>query len=339
MVSHELRKTHHEVLVHTGQHYDCQMSQVFFDELDIPEPNYNLGIGSDSHARQTARAMMALEEVLLKENPDMLLVYGDTNSTLAAALTASKMGIRIAHVEAGPRMFDMTVPEEVNRVVTDHLSTLLFAPTQTSAENLAKEGITGGVHLTGDVMYDAFLKYAPIASGKSRILERLGLHQKGYAYVTVHRARNTDDPIRLRAIVRALIDLDTRLVLPVHPRTRKSLEAAGLCRELASASHVTLSEPVGYLDSLMLTMEARTIVTDSGGLQREAYFAQVPCLTLDDATPWPETIACGWNTLVPCMSNTLTEVVQVPRCCDGYPPLFGNGGAAQSIARLIGSLA
>ncbi len=336
LVSHELRKTLQEVLVHTGQHYDYQMSRVFFEELDIPEPDYNLGIGSDTQARQTGYMMIAIEDVLLKEMPDTVLVYGDTNSTLAATLTAAKMQIPVAHVEAGPRTFDMTVPEEINRVVTDHLSTFLFAPTRTSVNNLAREGVIEGVHLTGDVMLDAFLRYGPVARDKSQVLQRLGLHDGEYVYATVHRARNTDDTARLGAIVQALTTVDTNVVMPVHPRTRKCLEATGLWNPLVAAKHITVSEPVGYLDSLMLTINARTVLTDSGGLQREAYFASVPCVTLDESTAWPETVAAGWNTLSDAshIEATVRRILRTP------PPRkhvdhFGGGTAAAQVAHRL----
>jgi len=334
-VSNALRQTHQEVLVHTGQHYDFQMSQVFFDELEIPEPDYNLGIGSGSHATQTARMMMAIEEVLLKEKPDMVLVYGDTNSTLAAAITASKMHIPIAHVEAGPRTYDTTVPEEVNRVVTDRISALLFAPTQTSVANLAKEGIVKGVHFTGDVMLDAFLQYGTVARQKSQVLQRLGLKDSEYMYATIHRARNTDNPTRLASIVQMLISLNTRVVMPVHPRTRRCLEAANLWGQCASASHITLSEPVGYLDSLMLTMSAGTVITDSGGLQREAYFASVPCVTIDESTAWVETIAAGWNVLADSGAAAILTAIETLRLQNHRPAVFGTGDAAMRIASIV----
>lgn len=334
VVSPELRKAHHEVLVHTGQHYDFQMSQVFFDELVIPEPDYNLGIGSGTHATQTARMMVGIEDVLLKENPDMVLVYGDTNSTLAAAITASKMHLPVAHVEAGPRMFDMNVPEEVNRILTDHLSTLLFAPTQTSVQNLSKESLVNGVHFTGDVMLDAFLRFAPLAQRKSTILHRLNVKHQEYMYVTAHRAHNTDDPVRLRAVVAALMAVECRLVMPVHPRTSKCLESAGLWTQLAESRHVILCEPVSYLDSLMLTISAQALITDSGGLQREAYFASVPCITLDRATPWPETVTAGWNTLVGTPELLTTSIQAAPRTSE-HPSLFGPGHAARTAVGLL----
>jgi UDP-N-acetylglucosamine 2-epimerase len=335
MVSPEIRKNHEEVLVHTGQHYDFQMSQVFFDELEIPEPDYNLGIGSDSHARQTARAMMALEEVLLKENPDMVLVYGDTNSTVAAALTASKMHLPIAHVEAGPRMGHMRVPEEINRVVTDHLSSLLFAPTQTSVENLTKEGIVKGVHFTGDVMYDAFLRYALVAQEKSNILERLNLSRKEFVYATVHRAVNTDDPTRLAAIVKTLCGLEMRVVFPIHPRTRRALQSAALLNALDASSNVTALQPLGYFDSLRLTIGARAVVTDSGGVQREAYFARVPCITIDESTAWVETVESGWNALMAPGSSTMRHAILRADTQREYPLVFGTGAASSLVASIV----
>jgi len=335
MVSPELRQVHQEVLVHTGQHYDFQMSQVFFNELDIPEPDHNLGVGSGTHAAQTARMMLALEPVILKEKPDVVLVYGDTNSTLAAALTAAKMNIPVAHVEAGPRTGDMTVPEEMNRVVTDRLSTLLLAPTQTSVDNLAREGISAGVHFTGDVMLDAFLKCAPTARERSTVLHRLGLQTGQYVYATVHRARNTDQPGRLGAIVQALSMLDGRVVLPLHPRTRQRLQSFGLWDMVADASNILPSEPVGYLDSLMLTLNASNVVTDSGGLQREAYFAGVPCVTLDNVTPWPETVTTGWNILAGSEAKPLLTLFQTAQRGVGRPDAFGDGKSALALVRAL----
>jgi len=343
VVSKELRKRHREVLVHTGQHYDVELSRVFFEELGIPEPDYNLGIGSDTHARQTGRAMISIEDTLLAEKPDLVLVYGDTNSTLAAALAAVKLQIPVAHVEAGPRMFDRSVPEEVNRVLTDHVSRLLFAPTQTSVENLKKEGITDGVHLTGDVMLDSFLTFSRVARDRSQILQRLGLDKGRYLLATVHRARNTDSEENLRSIIEAFLSLDEQIVFPVHPRTRNKLQEYGFLPQVPIADHrspvtihhLLLLPPVGYLDSLILTQNARKVLTDSGGLQKEAYFAGVPCITLDDSTGWPETVEDGWNVLVGSDKDRIIEAVKQFRPQGGQRDVFGDGKAGQKIAETI----
>lgn len=332
-VSRALRERHQEILVHTGQHYDYWMSQAFFDELGIPAPDYNLGVGSGSHARQTGEILIRLEEVLLKERPDLVIVRGDTNSTLAGALAASKLHIPTAHIEAGERSFDRRMPEEINRLVADRLADLHFCVTRKAVEQLAAEGITGSVYWVGDVMLDAILQNRPIAHRKSRILEHLGLEPGKYGLVTVHRAGNTDDPVRLRQIVTGLNRVPGTVVFPVHPRTRKALSQLDVC----FADHVRLIEPVGYFDMIVLEENARIIATDSGGVQREAYFLGIPCLTLRDETEWVETVEVGWNLLV----GTDPE-----RIVDGWlhffppavrPPIFGDGKAAQRIAEILGN--
>lgn len=288
-----------EVLVHTGQHYDENMSEVFFRELEIPEPDYNLGVGSGSHGEQTGRMLMAIEEVLLREKPGWVLVYGDTNSTLAGALAAVKLHIPVAHVEAGLRSFNRRMPEEINRVLTDHAADLLFAPTHAAVENLRREGIPEErIHLVGDVMYDAALFYGEKARRESRILERLELKPKGYVLVTIHRAENTNEPLRLQAILGGLCEVAKGIpvVFPVHPRTRKAMESYQLFGK--AAAHLRLIEPVGYLDMIMLEQNARLIVTDSGGVQKEAFFYRVPCVTLREETEWVELVELGWNRVV-----------------------------------------
>ena len=336
LVSKELRKKHKEVLVHTGQHYDRELSDIFFDELDIPKPDYNLGIGSDSHAVQTGKMMIAIEQVLLKERPDLVLLYGDTNSTLAGALSAVKIHIPAAHVEAGPRMFDMNIPEEVNRVLTDHISSLLFAPTQTAVDNLKKEGVTEGVYLTGDVMLDSFLYFSKVAQRKSKILAELGLSKKGYLLATVHRAGNTDDEQNLRSIADAFLSVDDRIVFPVHPRTEKYLKQYGLYDILKNAPNIALIDPVGYLDSIMLTRNAAKVLTDSGGLQKEAYFARVPCITLDETTGWVETVQDGWNTLVASNREKIIAAIKHFQPDGKQRDVFGDGKAAEKIVNFIG---
>ena len=291
-VSRKLRESAAEVLIHTGQHYDSNMSELFFHDLEIPEPDYNLGVGSGTHGEQSGEMLKQIEKVLLKEKPDYVLVFGDTNSTLAGALAAAKLCIPVAHVEAGLRSFNRRMPEEINRVVTDHLSSLLFCPTETSVNNLAREGITEGVHLVGDVMYDALLLNSRRAEEKSKILEALRLQPKSYFLATVHRAENTDDPRRLAAIVKAfemISDIFT-VVWPVHPRTRKVLESYGLRKNGQSFS---ILDPVSYLDMLCLEKDAKGILTDSGGVQKEAYWLKVPCITLREESEWIETLQYG----------------------------------------------
>ena len=288
---------HTEVLVHTGQHYDDGMSAVFFRELEIPEPDYNLGVGSGPHGWQTGQMLMRIEEVLLAEKPDWVLVYGDTNSTLAGALAACKLRIPLAHVEAGLRSFNREMPEEYNRVLTDHCSDLLFCPTQMAVDNLAREGITKGVHLVGDTMYDAVLQFAEIARQRSTILQDLGLKPKGYLLATAHRPYNTDVPENLRNILTAFAEIGEPLIFPVHPRTWQNISELDGVASFEFNRNVRMIEPVGYLDMLVLEQNARLILTDSGGIQKEAYWLSVPCVTLRDETEWVETVEAGWNVL------------------------------------------
>lgn len=333
-VSWALRKEHTEVLVHTGQHYDYAMSQAFFDELGVPAPDCNLEAGSGSHARQTAAMLIGMEEVLLKEKPDAVIIRGDTNSTVAGALAASKLGIRVVHIEAGERSFVRSMPEEINRVVADHLSDLCFCVSGKSAAHLASEGITQGVHITGDVMLDASLHHRVVAREKSDVLDRLQLEPGRFALVTVHRANNTDDPQRLRSIVDALNTVGERIVFPVHPRTRNALRAIGA----SFSSHVLLAEPAGYYDMMVLEENARLIATDSGGVQREAYYFARPCLTLRDETEWTETVEAGWNLLVGADCRKIVDAwfhFQPPA---EHPPVLGDGTAAEKIAQVLGVL-
>jgi UDP-N-acetylglucosamine 2-epimerase len=332
-----------EVLVHTGQHYDRGMSAIFFEELRIPEPDYNLGVGSGSHGWQTGEMLIRLEEVLLAERPDGVLVYGDTNSTVAGALAAVKLHIPVAHVEAGLRSFNRRMPEEHNRVLTDHAADLLLCPTQTAVENLADEGITRGVHLVGDVMLDAVLYNVGLAEERSGVLARLGLAPGGYALATVHRPRNTDDPVRLREILAALAEIaaDMPVVFPAHPRTQKAMEALELPSShsvgggIERGSRLHVMEAVGYLDMLVLEKNARLILTDSGGVQKEAYFFAVPCLTLREETEWVETVELGWNRLVGAEGTAIVSAVHAPWPAAKPPSIFGDGHAADRIAGLL----
>ena len=332
-VSRVLRQQHVEVLVHTGQHYDHNMSAVLFDELGIPAPDYNLGVGSGSHGAQTGAMLVKIEEVLLREEPDWLLIYGDTNSTLAGALAAVKLHIKVAHVEAGLRSFNRFMPEEINRVVADHLSDLLFCPSQTAVDNLAAEGISRGVHLVGDVMADALAFAVERSQGQSQILKKLGLAAKKYLLVTVHRAENTDNHERLENILAALNALSETVVFPVHPRTRLVIEKL----DYALQDHVLLSEPVSYLDMVQLEKSARMILTDSGGIQKEAYWLSVPCITLREETEWTETVDAGWNRLVGADTELIKSAVQDWIPTGKRPNIYGDGHAAENICRILKS--
>jgi len=286
-----------ETIVHTGQHYDDNMSDIFFKELEIPEPDYNLGIGSGSHGEQTGKMLIAIEEVLMKRKPDLVIVYGDTNSTLAGALASSKLHIKLAHVEAGLRSFNKMMPEEINRIVTDHLSDILFCPTETAVKNLEKEGITKGVYLVGDIMFDALMYFSRISEEKSKILQNLKLNPKEYYLLTIHRAENTDNYDRLKNILLAIAQFRRKAVFPIHPRTRSRIKEFNLDKYLDN-ENILLIDPVGYLDMISLEKNAFAIFTDSGGVQKEAFWLRVPCITLRDETEWIETVKYGWNTLV-----------------------------------------
>jgi UDP-N-acetylglucosamine 2-epimerase len=305
VLSRELRKEHTEILVHTGQHYDSNMSDVFFQEMEIPTPDYNLNIGSGNHGEQTGAMLKGIEAVLLKEKPDWCLVYGDTNSTLAGALAAVKLHIKVAHVEAGLRSFNRRMPEEINRALTDHISDLLFCPTQTAVVNLKNEGITTGVHLVGDVMYEALMWAVEKARTHSTILTDLHLTPKKYLLATVHRAENTDDPERLGNILSAFNQIQEPLIWPVHPRTSKKLDEM----HWQPGDHIKLIDPVGYLDMAQLEENACKILTDSGGIQKEAFWLQVPCITLRDETEWVETVEGGWNSLVGINNKLIIKLV------------------------------
>lgn len=328
-VSRQLRRIHTEVLLHTGQHYDFLMSEVFFRELGIPVPDYNLGVGSASHGKQTGEMLARIEEVLLQERPAWVLVYGDTNSTLAGALAAAKLHIPVAHVEAGLRSFNRAMPEEINRLLADHVSALLLCPTATAVQNLAREGIAAGVHLVGDVMYDAVLQGLAVAT--RRVHERLDLVPQGYLLATIHRPSNTDDPAVLAGIVAALNATGETVVFPAHPRTRKALQSAGI----VPAANVRLTDPVSYLDMLALERDARLILTDSGGVQKEAYWLGVPCITLRRETEWVETVAAGWNVLVGADPARILDAVHGFCPTGERPPFFGDGRAGEKIAHLL----
>jgi UDP-GlcNAc3NAcA epimerase len=339
-VSRRLRQRgHSEVLIHTGQHYDHEMSQVFFEALNLPVPDYNLSIGSGPHGWQTGQMLARIEEVLVEQMPDWVLVYGDTNSTLAGALAAVKIPLRLAHVEAGLRSRNRTMPEEHNRVLVDHCADLLLCPTQTAVDNLMSEGITQDIHLVGDPMYDAMLQFREVATASSQILSRLGLAPRTYLLATVHRPYNTDVPANLEAILSAFGRVDEPVVFPVHPRTRQRIAGLhGPYDESAGPRNLRMIDPVGYLDMLVLEQNARLILTDSGGLQKEAYFCGVPCVTLRPETEWIETVQAGWNRVVGADEERILDAV-ASRSWPAGPPrvLFGDGRAAEAIVGLLGS--
>lgn len=365
-----------EIIIHTGQHYDENMSGIFFDELKIPKPDHNLGIGSESHGRQTGRMLAAIEDVLIQEKPDMVLTYGDTNSTLAGALSAVKLHIPTAHVEAGLRSFNHKMPEEINRIVTDQVSNVLFCPTETAVANLKAEGLplcegmppsaftlnSQLVFQVGDVMYDSVLFNTELAGSASAIMARLGLSRKSYFLATVHRAENTDDARNLRGILSAfgrMAASGSRIVLPVHPRTKKTIQTFQSASDHAVATaieKIDFIDPVGYLDMMMLETNATAIFTDSGGVQKEAFFLKVPCITLREETEWVETVQAGWNCLTGADPEKILSAYadvanftaknapftqqsgtgETPACQPVYP--YGNGKAAEKIVDIIYTL-
>lgn len=340
IVNHALKQspTINEILVHTGQHFDENMSNIFFSELDIEKPKYNLGIGGGLHGAMTGAQLAAIEDILIKEKPDWLLVYGDTNSTLAGALAASKLHIPVAHIEAGLRSFNRKMPEEINRVITDHISELLFAPTSIAIQHLQKEGIRQNkCHLIGDVMLDAALFYGEKAKKTSKILSTLKIKHRDYVLATVHRAENTDDLQRLKNILSALKKVSETLpvICPLHPRTRQLIEQHGLKKMLGE--NVRLIEPVGYLDMVMLEQNAVVIATDSGGVQKEAFFYHVPCVTLRDETEWVELVEAGWNKLTPPLnSDDIAQAILSAIGTQGSPITpYGDGRATQHLKDIL----
>lgn len=323
-----------DIIVHTGQHYDANMSDVFFKELSIPTPAYNLGIGSGSHAFQTGHMLIQLEAVLEQEKPNLLLVYGDTNSTLAGTLAAAKLQLPIAHVEAGLRSFNRKMPEELNRVTTDHLSNLLFCPTEQAVTNLSKEGIFRNVYNVGDIMYDAFLHFSKMANDKPSIIDKLNLQSATnntirYALATIHRPENTNDPKCLKSIFSALSQIDYPIILPLHPRTQKALSKYKIIPD----KNLQIVPPVSYLDMCCLLKHAHLVLTDSGGLQKEAFFAQIPCITMRTETEWTETVACGWNKVVGSSNQHIQAAIHEFGATrpTSTPTLYGDGTTANQI--------
>jgi UDP-GlcNAc3NAcA epimerase len=336
-VSGPLRAAHEEVLLHTGQHFDDELSAVFFRELALPAPDRQLEISGGSNTSQSARMLAALEPVLDSVAPDCVLVYGDTNSTLAGALSAAQAGVPVAHVEAGMRSFDRAMPEELNRVVADHLSTLLLCSSAVAVDNLAREGVAGEVVEVGDVMVDVALALQPRARERLDVVEAYGLVAGEYALITAHRSGNVDDPARLRRLVDLLAALPLPAIFPLHPRTRARLQATGLLAALQALPGIVLTEPLGPLEVTALLCHARVVLTDSGGLQKEAYLAAVPCITLRPSTEWTETVDTGWNVLVDLDTARMLAALERPRPAE-RPPLYGDGNAAARIVAALGRL-
>ena len=330
-VSQALRQHHKEILVHTGQHYDHGMSAIFFEQLGIPEPDYNLAVGSGGHGWQTGQMLMKLEAILLEIKPDWVLVYGDTNSTLAGALAAIKLHIPVAHVEAGLRSFNWEMPEEINRVLTDRCAKLLFCPTMTAVQNLHAENIKDGVHLVGDVMKDAILYFLPKINVVD-LLEKYQLEPKRFVLATVHRASNTDSKVALQNILDCLAMTNMQTILPLHPRTKGAMARF----ELEFPANVTPILPVGYLDMLGLTQNAQLVMTDSGGVQKEAYILGSPCVTLRSETEWVETVEVGWNVIAGNNSTRVKHALQQFPPPSHRPNLFGDGKAAEKMIQILG---
>jgi UDP-GlcNAc3NAcA epimerase len=333
-VSGPLRRNHQEVLVHTGQHHDDELSQVFFNELGLPAPERQLGIGGGSNTSQTARMLTALEPVLAEVAPHVVLVYGDTNSTLAGALAGAQARVPIAHVEAGMRSFDRSMPEEINRVLADHLSDLLLCSSEVAVENLRREGVGALVELVGDVMVDVALMVQPRARARVDLLAAYGITRQQYVLVTAHRAGNVDDPTRLEMLVELLLAIPMPVVVALHPRTRRRLEEGALLDRLRQGGRVILTPPLGYLEFTALLCNARTVVTDSGGLQKEAYLAGVPCITLRPNTEWTETVERGWNVLVDLSGAAVLDALARELPVD-RPRLYGDGHAGERVVSAL----
>jgi UDP-GlcNAc3NAcA epimerase len=333
-VSRLLRAEHDELLVHTGQHHDDELSTIFVTELGVPRPERELGIHGGTNTDQTARMLAALGPLVADERPDLVLVYGDTNSTLAGGLAAAQAHVPVAHVEAGMRSFDRAMPEELNRVLTDHLADVLLCPSPTAVANLEREHVAGRIELVGDVMVDLALLFQPRARADDGPLREAGVNAGEYALATAHRAGNVDDPARLRALVDLLLALPLPVVLPLHPRTRARLQDAGWLDELQEAPHVRLLPPLGYVAFTALLSRARTVLTDSGGVQKEAYLAGVPCVTMRDTTEWVETVEVGWNVLVDLDAGAALAALERTPPAE-RPELYGDGRAGERVVAAL----
>jgi UDP-GlcNAc3NAcA epimerase len=332
-LSREIRKLHREVLIDTGQHYDQEMAGNFFSEFKIPKPDHSLGIGSGEHGEQTGRMLIALEKALVTEKPDLVVVFGDTNSTLAGALAAAKMNLPVAHVEAGLRSYDRTMPEEINRVLTDHISSLLFCPNDISKDNLKREGVTEGVFVVGDVMLDALEESRAAAEKHSKILTQLGLKKGEYQMLTIHRPANTDSKKNLKNIITTVGSSGVRTIFPAHPRTSKLMKDFGLSENLPK--NITITKPLGHMDTVWLEANAKRVLTDSGGIQKEAYLLGVPCITLRETTEWIETINRNWNVLVGADPERIKQAIAHFEPSGYRQKIFGPPGASERIAKLI----
>ena len=333
MVSRAWNSSNGEYLLHTGQHYSVKMSQLFFDELNLRKPDINLGVGSGSHAEQTSKMLMGIDKYFEKIQPDHVIIYGDTNSTLAGALAASKRGIPLSHVEAGLRSYNRSMPEEINRIVGDHLSNYLFCPTEQAVKNLSTEGIEDNVYLVGDVMADALFSFKEIANKQSRILELLNIHPGKYVLATAHRSGNVDNKNNLSEIIDGLKGINQDIILPLHPRTKKMMDVFNL----SFSENVRMIEPVGYLDMLALEENAECILTDSGGIQKEAYLFGVRCITMREETEWVETVDAGWNFLAGANGEKIKNSFYDFHPRENRPQIYGIGDAADKIVQVIKS--
>ena len=333
ILSKELRENHNEIIIHTGQHYDDNMSRYFFEEMQIAKPDYNLNIGSGSHGKQTAEMLIGLEDIFLHQKPDVVITFGDTNTTLATGLAATKLNIPVAHVEAGLRSHNREMPEEINRILTDHISDYLFAPTLTAMENIKSENLYGKPFLVGDVMYDSLLYYGKIAEQKSRILKNLKLKQKEYILLTLHRPYNVDNIQKLQNIFSALKQTKRFIILPVHPRTCKMIESTNTI----IPENISIIEPLGYLDFISLQKHSEKIITDSGGIQKEAYLNGIPCITIRPETEWIETVKAGWNVLVGDKKDQLIENCLHFKPSHNRPRYFGDGDSSKKIISILES--
>ena len=333
ILSKELRENHNEIIIHTGQHYDDNMSRYFFEEMQIAKPDYNLNIGSGSHGKQTAEMLIGLEDIFLHQKPDVVITFGDTNTTLATGLAATKLNIPVAHIEAGLRSHNREMPEEINRILTDHISDYLFAPTLNAMENIKSENLYGKPFLVGDVMYDSLLYYGKIAEQKSRILKNLKLKQKEYILLTLHRPYNVDNIQKLQNIFSALKQTKRFIVLPVHPRSRKMIESTNTI----IPENISIIEPLGYLDFISLQKHSEKIITDSGGIQKEAYLNGIPCITIRPETEWIETVKAGWNVLVGDKKDQLIDNCLHFKPSHNRPRYFGDGNSSKKIISILES--